>query len=169
MLLLLGLTVAVVSLLRVTLTLLCGYFCVSGSPRTFSPGLFDIQFCFCCCWLCCAQSPVMPDSLRPMDCSPPGSSVYGILQARILEWVAMPSTRGSSQSRNRTHISSISCIAGSFFTHQATWEALIVLALTNFVPGIPCPTHFSAKNAYFWLLISRQCFFFFFWALLLPE
>ena len=33
----------------------------------------------------------------PMDCSPPGSSVHGILQARILEWVAMPSSRGSSQ------------------------------------------------------------------------
>ena len=32
----------------------------------------------------------------PMDCSPPGSSVHGILQARILEWVAMPSSKGSS-------------------------------------------------------------------------
>ena len=41
----------------------------------------------------------------PMDCSPPGSSVYGILQARILEWVAMPSSRGSSRPRDRTHIS----------------------------------------------------------------
>ena len=36
-------------------------------------------------------------SCNPMDCSPPGSSVHGILQARILEWVAMPSSRGSSQ------------------------------------------------------------------------
>ena len=35
-------------------------------------------------------------TLRPLDCSPPGSSVYGILQARILEWVAMPSSRASS-------------------------------------------------------------------------
>ena len=34
---------------------------------------------------------VVSDSLRPMDCSPPGSSAYGILQARILEWVAIPS------------------------------------------------------------------------------
>ena len=55
MLLLLGLTVAAVSLLRVTLTLLYGYFCVRA-PITFSPGLFDTQFCFCCCLLCCAQS-----------------------------------------------------------------------------------------------------------------
>ena len=48
-------------------------------------------------------------TLRPMDCSPPGSSVHGILQARILEWVAVPS-RGSSQPQNQTHISGIPCI-----------------------------------------------------------
>ena len=41
----------------------------------------------------------------PMDCSPPGSSVHGILQARILEWVAMPSSRGSSQPRDQTCVS----------------------------------------------------------------
>ena len=40
-----------------------------------------------------------------MDCGPPGSSVHGILQARILEWVAVPSSRGSSQLRDQTHIS----------------------------------------------------------------
>ena len=39
-------------------------------------------------------------------CSPPGSSVHGILQARILEWVAMPSSRGSSQPRDQTRVSS---------------------------------------------------------------
>ena len=47
---------------------------------------------------------------NPMDCSPPGSSVRGILLARILEWVAMPSSRGSSQPRDQTHISYVSCI-----------------------------------------------------------
>ena len=56
----------------------------------------------------------------PMDCSPPGSSVHGILQARILEWVAMPFSRGSSQPRDRTQVS---CIAGGFFTVWATREA----------------------------------------------
>ena len=44
-----------------------------------------------------------------MDCSPPGSSVHGILQARILEWVAMPSSRGSSQPWDRTCTSYVSC------------------------------------------------------------
>ena len=59
-----------------------------------------------------------PTLCDPMDCSPPGSSVHGILQVRILEWVAMPSSRGSSQPRDRTYISYISCIAGRFFTAE---------------------------------------------------
>ena len=54
----------------------------------------------------------------PMDCSPPGPSVHGILQARILEWVAMPSSRGSSPPRDRTHIPYDSCIAGRLFTAE---------------------------------------------------
>ena len=44
---------------------------------------------------------------NPMDCSPPDSSVHGILQARILEWVAIPFSRGSSWPRNRTWVSTI--------------------------------------------------------------
>ena len=55
-----------------------------------------------------------------MVCSPPGSSVHGILQARILEWVAMPFSWESAQSRNWTWIS---CIASRFFTIWATREA----------------------------------------------
>ena len=46
-----------------------------------------------------------------MDRSPPDSSVHGILQARILEWVAMPSSRGSSQPREETLVSYVSCIS----------------------------------------------------------
>ena len=52
-------------------------------------------------------------------CSPPGSSVHGILQVRILEWVAIPSSRGSSQPRDRTQVS---CTVGGFFTIWATRE-----------------------------------------------
>ena len=51
------------------------------------------------------------------DCSPPGSSVQGILQARILKWLDIPFTRGSSLPRDRTQVS---YIAGSFFTVWAT-------------------------------------------------
>ena len=55
-----------------------------------------------------------------MDCSLPGSSVHGILQARILEWVAFPSSRGSSQPRDQTQVYHI---VGRFFTSWATREA----------------------------------------------
>ena len=53
----------------------------------------------------------------PIDCSLPGSSVHGILQARILEWVAISFSRGSSWPRNR---SQVSCITGRFFTNWLT-------------------------------------------------
>ena len=58
---------------------------------------------------------VVSDSCDPMDCSQPGSSVHGILQARILDWVAMPSSRGSSWLRDQT---CVSCIAGAIFTTE---------------------------------------------------
>ena len=61
---------------------------------------------FSCAWLC-----------NPMDFSPPGSSVHGILQARILEWVAMPSFKGSAQPGDQIHVFCVSCIEGIFFTH----------------------------------------------------
>ena len=60
----------------------------------------------------------------PMDCSLSGSSVHGILQTRILEWVARPSSRGSSQPRDQTHSSYVSCIGIWSFTTSTTWETL---------------------------------------------
>ena len=57
-----------------------------------------------------------------MDYSPPGSSVHGISQASILEWIAISFSRGSSQPRDQTHISCISCIGRWILYHQATWE-----------------------------------------------
>ena len=54
-----------------------------------------------------------------MHCSPPGSTVLGILQARILELVSMLSSRGTSRTRDQTCISCGSCIAGSFFSAEA--------------------------------------------------
>ena len=60
----------------------------------------------------------------PMDCSPPGSSVYGILQARILGWNAIPFSRGCSWLRDRTQVS---CIADRFFTNWAPREVLFFL------------------------------------------
>ena len=62
----------------------------------------------------------------PMNCSPPGSSVHGISKARILEWVAIPFSRGSFWHRDWTQVS---CIAGRFFTNWANREAQSVLLL----------------------------------------
>ena len=59
---------------------------------------------------------------HPMNCSLPGSSVHGTLQARILEWVAIPFSRWSSEFRDRTWVS---CIASRFFTIWAMREALL--------------------------------------------
>ena len=69
---------------------------------------------------------VMPDVqlCSPMGCSPPDSSVHGILQARILEWVAMASSRGSSQLRDQTQVSHN---ADGLFTIWTTREALMHL------------------------------------------
>ena len=62
----------------------------------------------------------MSDSLRPHDYNLPGSSVHGTLQARRLEWVAIPFSKGSSWSKDQ---SQVSCIIGKFFTLWATKEA----------------------------------------------
>ena len=70
---------------------------------------------FICVWLC---DPVTLQTLQT------GSSVHGILQARILKWVAMPSSRRSSLPRDQTHISYVSCIGREVLYHWAIREAL---------------------------------------------
>ena len=66
------------------------------------------------------QLKVKVTQLCPTLCDPMDYTVHGILQARILEWVAFPFSRGSSQSKDRTQISRI---AGGFFTSRGTREA----------------------------------------------
>ena len=71
--------------------------------------------------LCCAKSLQSCLTLcDPMDHSPPGSSVQGILQAGMLEWIAISHSRESSRLRDRTLIS----YTGRFFTTSITWESL---------------------------------------------
>ena len=69
----------------------------------------------------------MPNPYDPVDRSLPGSSVRGISQARILEWVTLTSSRGSSQPRDRTCASYISCIGSGFFTTSTIWEAMLLM------------------------------------------
>ena len=64
----------------------------------------------------CANSLYMCLALcDPTDCNPPGSSLHGVLQARTLEWAAMPSSRGSSRPRDWTHVTYVSCIGKQGF------------------------------------------------------
>ena len=74
----------------------------------------------------CSVIQLCPTLCDPMDCSPPGSSVHGIFQARILEWVAIPFSRGSSWPRNQTWVSWVSCIGMWILYHCATWETQLV-------------------------------------------
>ena len=67
-----------------------------------------------------------PTLCNPKDCSLPGSSVRGILQARMLEWVAISSSRGSSPSRDRAHTSCGSCIGRRVRYHRASPVCLIL-------------------------------------------
>ena len=67
-----------------------------------------------------------------MDCSPPASSVHRILQATILEWVAMSPSRGSSPPRNQTHISCVSCTGKQVLYHCVAWEAWLLYSIFYF-------------------------------------
>ena len=102
---------------------------------------------------------VVSDSLWPMDCRLPGSSVYGIFQTRILEWVAISYSKGSSQPRDRTPTSCTACAGRRILYHCAKVEAVfkkkkgvqrlehktdlnfkIPLQLTTLSNSLPCLT-----------------------------
>ena len=106
--------------------------CCYHSPTAFVSGQLD--HCFLCAVLCLLTQ-LCPTLCNPMDYSLPGSSVHGILQARILEWTAMSSSRGSSQPRDRTQVSRL---IGGFFTRRATREAPIAFCpKPNLPTGAP--------------------------------
>ena len=82
-----------------------------------------------------------PTLCKPMDCNPLGSSAHGISQARILEWVAISFSRGSSQPRDRTYIF---CLAGGFFTTEPPGKPLSQFSrvrlcnpMDSSMPGFP--------------------------------
>ena len=82
-----------------------------------------------------------------MDCSLPGCSFHGNSPAQILEWVVMPFSRGSSQTRDWTQVS---CIAGGFFIIWATREALLINPLNHSNPrGIQILVHCRCSNLRF--------------------
>ena len=80
--------------------------------------LVDVLICEIVCVCVCVQSCL--SLWDPMDCSLPGSSIHGISLGRILEWVAISFSRGSSRPRDRTHVS---CVGKWILYHWATCEA----------------------------------------------
>ena len=120
----------------------------------------------------CSSCPTLCD---PMDCSPPGSSIHGIFQARMLEWVAISFSRRSSQPRDWTRVS---CIVGNRVTMWATSEVLespgnggerTILRggrargpFIGWVSAVDYPTwhvlsHLILNNSLRWLLSSWLC------------
>ena len=71
----------------------------------------------------CVCAKLCPTFCDPMDCNLPGSSVYGILQARIPEWAAILFFRGFSWLRDQTHVSMFPALAYKFFTTNTIWKA----------------------------------------------
>ena len=84
--------------------------------------------------LCVLSRPILCD---PMDCGPPGSSVHGIPQGRRLEWVAVPSSRGSSWPRVKPVSLMSPALAGGVFTTSATWGRLPWCLVNYTLPGLP--------------------------------
>ena len=119
--------------------------------------------------LCAKSLQSCPTLFDPMDCSPPGSSVHGILQARIVERVAIASSRGSSCPRDQACASYVSYVAGGFFTSSSTRKAPCThthicitqtqhtYMLTHTHPPkrvVGRPGHRSCR----WICVSRLCY-----------
>ena len=85
-----------------------------------------------------------------MDCSLPGSSILGIFQARVLEWVAISSSRGSSQPRDRTQVS---CIAGRRFT---VWAIYTIIEFSKLFSILYFQTVSSLEYSSIYLLSTVQ-------------
>ena len=97
----------------------------------------------CCC--CGSVTKLCPTLCKPMDCSLPGLWNFA---GKILEWVAISLSRGSSWPRNRTRISCISCMAGRFFTIVPPGKPL---RFYSFPPKLMCILFFN------WSIIDLQC------------
>ena len=100
--------------------------------------------------LLCLVAQLCPTLCDPMVCSLPGSSVHGILQGRILEWVPIPSSRESSQPRDRTQGFPT---ADGFFTVWVTREAL---SITWTIGKVYCLLYFLPQNHRWYYC---QCYF----------
>ena len=116
---------------------LCNHYEFHGWHRYSFINLASVNWELVCVCVCVCVRVWVPQLCLtlcdPMDYSLPGSSVHWILQARILEWIAIPFSRGSSWPRDRIQVS---CIVGGLFTIWATREALVVDPIITVGSGI---------------------------------
>ena len=92
----------------------------------------------------------------PMDCSPPDSSVHGILQARILEWIAISSSWGSSQPRDRTWSLASPALTGRFFTTEPPGKPRILYHLPFDCDFVNFSLYFLKKKKKITLVLLNQ-------------
>ena len=114
-----------------------------------------VRVCVCVCVCVCARAraQLCPTLCNPMDHSLPGSSVHGIIPARMLEWVAIFSSRGSSQRRDWT---CISCIAGRiFFTNEPPGKPIYYVYYIH-IPIIQPSDSAKGKDLYLMTWISMK-------------
>ena len=88
----------------------------------------------------------------PIDCSPPGSSVHGIFQARILKWVAISYCRGSSQPRDQIQVSCVSCIAG-----ESSLTLICKLWVTGSTSLLTTTNQRISSTKFNWRMLSQAC------------
>ena len=92
----------------------------------------------------CSVARSRPTLCNPMVCSPPGSSVHGIFQVRVLEWVAISSSKGSSPCRERTWFSGVSFTGRQIHYHLATREAQVITVFV-YVQSLSCVQLFATS------------------------
>ena len=97
-----------------------------------------------CCALLCSVAQSCSTLCNPINWSPPGSSVHGILQARILECAAISFSRGFSQPRDQTHISYASCPGRWFFTNR---KPCFVCDLRQIAPPMSASAFLPVNNS----------------------
>ena len=129
----------------------------SESSKGFLLSSFHRPSLLALCFVCvCLSLNSVGLFATPWTGSPPGFSLYGISQARILEWVAIPFSRGSSWPRNRTQVSHT---AGRFFTVWATGKPASCFTLYQFWTMLIVPQRSflsSACNVFFWGSVSTH-------------
>ena len=103
----------------------------------------------------------MSDSCDPMDYSLPGSSVHGVTQVRILEWAAVSSSRASSQPRDWTCISCVSCIAGEFYLLSHQGSPTHIPSTTSQYNHLPLQITGTSGNLVWTMKVLISCCLFF--------